>query len=536
MYRHNLQPEMLRGIGRFAFSILCGLVLTSQIVLPAHGLAISTRIASSASVPASQSLALSEVSVVRLVSSYTATGTAASNPVLCTSLGVLVRSIAAASASDPNTWVLTDGSLLSTAPAPCASPASSSSGKTSSTFQLSTITIYANNVYTGNGLTSVSLGTYTPTPNNGFLCFSSPCTNGASFFSFHTDSLQPTLDVATSGTIAQFAIALTNQGTPAAGPPVLLTNPAEALTFLSPSPVLPNALTNQSEVGMPLINQHGQMVGMHLQGNATLTSADYNVFVSQHAVFNNAPANPLQVAWKSGISAYYSHSYQAAIKDFQTVEALNPNFVAAKTFEQSAQALSVSQSTSVAGTTTPVTDGTTFFGIPKTTVLYVAGALVFLVLILLVIIFISKARRRGELSRSKEEQAEAQRKVEKSTQQRAQQEKTHVAMTSYEPLVQDNTSSNQLNPIINPPSTAHTICPNCGQKVPANAIYCATCGFPLTSREGNPLLTSDFPGIGKTQPESVISTLPPLTPIKEKALDDAAIQETLKRLWSRAER
>src|SRR5690348_15535057 len=131
MSRHSSQPKMLRGIGRFAFSILGGLVLASQLVLPANGLTTSARISYSTGVPASQSLAESEVSVVRLVYTYVVTptpkGTSAANPILCTSLGVLVQSQPATTTSGFNTWVLTDGSLLNTAPAPCALAASSSS-------------------------------------------------------------------------------------------------------------------------------------------------------------------------------------------------------------------------------------------------------------------------------------------------------------------------------------------------------------------------------------------------------------------------
>src|SRR6266702_1485526 len=67
MSRHSYQPEMRRGTGRFAFSLLGGLFLTSQHVFPSPTFALSTRTARSADPPASQSLALSEVAVVRLL-------------------------------------------------------------------------------------------------------------------------------------------------------------------------------------------------------------------------------------------------------------------------------------------------------------------------------------------------------------------------------------------------------------------------------------------------------------------------------------
>src|SRR5215471_13972956 len=140
MSKHRYQPHMRRGIGRFAFSILCGLLLASQLVFPSTTFAISTRTASSAEPPASPSLAQSEVSVVRLVFNYSAKaakGTTAGNPVLCTSLGALVQSFPASTPATLNTWVLTDGSLLNTAPAPCAPTGSSSRGKTSTMYTLS---------------------------------------------------------------------------------------------------------------------------------------------------------------------------------------------------------------------------------------------------------------------------------------------------------------------------------------------------------------------------------------------------------------
>ncbi|HYB01928.1 MAG TPA: protein phosphatase 2C domain-containing protein [Ktedonobacteraceae bacterium] len=458
MSRHSSQPEMLRGIGRFAFSILGGLLLASQLVLPANGLATATRTVHTTGVPDSQPLALSQVAVVRLVYSYVVTptpkGTTVANPVLCTSLGVLVQSLPSTPAPGFNTWVLTGGSLLNTAPVPCAAAASSPSGKTSTAYQLSSITVDANNVYTGNGTSSVLLGTYTPTANNGFLCFASPCFKGAYFFAFHTDFIQPILDVATTNTVPQFAIALTNQDTPAALPPVSLTNPTDASNFLNPTPVLPAALTSQSEVGMPLINQAGQMVEMHLQNNVTLTSADYRTFVSQHAMFVNAPANALQAAWQNGIAAYYNRNYHAAIKDFQTVETMNSNFVAAKTFEQSAQALSTSRGAPIGGTTAPAAESSTIFGVPKMTVLYVGGALAFMVLILLLFIVISWVRRRRELSRFKKEQAEAQRKAEIEVQQR-QQSKVTANL---------------------PPVPIDLPCPGCGQLIRSTENRCPHCG------------------------------------------------------------
>ena len=191
MSMRSNDQEVGRVIGRFAFSILGGLLLASQLVLPSHAFALSVRTTNSADPPTSQSFALSEVSVVRLVYSYSAKpatkGTTAGTPVLCTSVGVLVKSIPASTSSTLNTSVLTDGSLLNTAPAPCAPAGSNSRSKTSTTYALSSINVYANDAYTGNAPAHALLGTYTVAATNAPLCIATPCMNGAFFFSFHTE-------------------------------------------------------------------------------------------------------------------------------------------------------------------------------------------------------------------------------------------------------------------------------------------------------------------------------------------------------------
>jgi serine/threonine protein phosphatase PrpC len=463
MSKHRYQPKMRRGIGRFAFSILGGLLLTSQLVLPSTTFATSTRTASSADLAPSQPFALSEVSVVRLVYSYSAKVASktptAGNPVLCTSLGVLVKSSPTSIPSAPNTWVLTDGSLLNTVPAPCAPTGSSSRGKTSTTYTLSSINVYANNVYTGNSPAHALLGTYTATATNGPLCFVKPCTNGAIFFSFYSDQLQPTLDVATADTIQQFGIALTTQASPTVRPPVPLTSTAAALPFLNPSQVFIDVTSSQNEVGMPFINRSGQMVAMHLQNNLTFTSADYKAFVAQQPMLNIVPANALQVAWESGITAFYTQKYQDAIKDFQFVESLNPNFVAAKTYEIQATALSNSQSNAGKVPSVPASETATFFGIPKSTLLIVGSAVAILFLILILIIVSLWTRRRHELARFESERAEAQRNAEKEVQQ----------------MQQPRTTAN-LQPL-----SSELPCPSCGKLIRSTESICPYCGVLLSA-------------------------------------------------------
>lgn len=458
MSRRSYHLEMRRSIGRFAFSILCGLLLACQLVVSSTSFALSTRTANSDDPPVSKPVALSRVSVVRLVYSYNAKpaakGTTAGSPALCTSLGVLVKSYPTSSPSTFVTWVLTDGSLLNTVPAPCAPASSSSHGKTLTIYTPSSVDVYANDAYTNNATTHAILGTYTVAPNNQPLCFDSPCTNGAFFFSFQTKALQPTLNVATSNTIQQFGIALTSQASATARPPVPLSSTTAALAFLNPTEVSLDTTNGQNEAGTPFINQNGQMVALHLQSNVTLTSADYNAFVAQHSMFITAPANPLQAAWENGITAYYGQNFPEAIKDFQLVESFNPDFVAAKTFERSAIVLNAKQSNPAKEGPAPATEITTYLGVPQQTLLIVGIAVGTLILILFLLFIILWARHRRELARFKAEQAEAQRNAEKEVQQ-IQQSRTTAHLQPY---------------------ATELPCPGCGKLIRSTETMCPYCG------------------------------------------------------------
>jgi hypothetical protein len=245
----------------------------------------------------------------------------------------------------------------------------------------------------------------------------------------------------------------------------------------------------------------------------------------------------LQTAWENGIAAYYSQNYHDAIKDFQNVESLNPAFVAAKTFELQATALSNAQSNAVSGTSAPSTGNATIFGIPKSLFFFVGLAAGFLLLILLLIIISVWARRRHELARFKVEEAGAVQNAEREMPKKriAQQQNSPVEMTNHQSSILDNASRKQNVSTINPSYPTNRLCPNCGRAVPKGAIYCANCRYPLFPIGEAVPPALEFPGIEKSLPSSATTSQQQLTPVKEKVLDDHAIQEALKRLWDRAE-
>jgi serine/threonine protein phosphatase PrpC/rubrerythrin len=494
MSTHSYLSEMRRGISQFAFSILCGLLLASQLVFPSVAFALSAKTDSRADPP--PALARSEVSVVRLVSNYTAktvssTTSNQANALLCTSLGVLAKSWPARSPADFNSWVLTGASLLTTTPPSCA-PASST-GKPAS-YTLSTIHVYANNVYTGNLAANALLGTYrSPNP---VTCTVPRCLSGAVLFALHTDHPEPTLDVAPATTTPAFGIALTNGVSPTTRPLQPLQNEALVLQFLNPTVISPAATNSQNEVGMPLLNSAGQLIEMNLQGATQFTAADYTAFLTQHSPFASAPANPLQVAWESGMTAYFSQRYSEAVTDFEQVEILNPALKAATTFKQMATVHMNSSQGNTAGANPATSSGTTpLFGIPRSTLIIIGIAAGFLLLIVLLIIVSVWARRRHELARFEAEQAEAQRNAEKEVRQ-MQHSRATINLQS--------------------PST-ELPCPSCGTLLKTTETFCPLCGVMLSASTSGLHLRAmpSSPVAPQSQATNMQSSEPPATSISE---------------------
>src|SRR2546428_5872228 len=216
-YSSSFIPGMRKGTELTVLALLVGLFMALQLVLPAVALAFPTRLAASGP-PSDIAFAKAEVSVVRLVVSYTTpapssgtpTAKATSSSIQCTGLGILVGSWQVAG-SYVN-WVLTDGALVSKIVPACASSASNTTGT------LVGIDVYRNNAYTGasNPPGTQPLGSLQcPTDPN--LCeskFSNAASlpGGAKLFSFASSVPQPFVDVATQDVQPHLAIRLTGIG------------------------------------------------------------------------------------------------------------------------------------------------------------------------------------------------------------------------------------------------------------------------------------------------------------------------------------
>jgi serine/threonine protein phosphatase PrpC/rubrerythrin len=469
MSTHRSIPEVRGGIGLSAFSLLIGLLLALQLVLSPVAFA-SPSSPERVTRPAFTEqgvLDLAGVSLVRLVVTYTTTHA----PIACTGLGTLLGSWSPTSLSEKNTWVLTDGTLISQNGQTCAPPARG---------QLTKIQMYANNAYTHNLSPPVVIGQLTcrQVQSQQTACSDSApetlaAAAGGVLFSFHSDPmhLQPFLRVAQQlGTGMQLGIELedpTATATPWPASPVLGTS-VQPQAYLTPKAVNTRAgsqssgtpssnpsLTSPYEPGMPILNSLGNVIELNLTGGKLLPEQAILSLLSQQPEFQPAAqsqqTNPLNIAWQLGVQQYETGDYAGAQATLQQIATANPQFRAAAAFEQLAAAKiprgpgSTPTGTPQSAAVTPGVSGTLII------VGLAAGLIVLISLLVLVTLLAGRARRRRqELARFEADQAEAQ------------QMQLSKATANLQP------SGTELS------------CPNCGALVQMPADFCPQCQFLLS--------------------------------------------------------
>ena len=588
-------PGMRKGTELTVLALLVGLLMTLQFVLPAAVFAFPGRSAAS-SPPSDKAFALAEVSVVRLVVSYTTPqlssaspsspqgaptpfpstvqNKATSSPIQCTGLGILVGSWKEADGSYVN-WVLTEGALLSKSTPVCAS---------NTTEALVGIDVYANNAYTGAStprsmqpLGSLQCST-DPT-----LCLSkfsnaASLPGGAKLFFFSSSLPQPFVDVATQDVQPHLAIKLTDAGQKVPAPLVSASIPIE--DFLDPmvGPLsLPPAgvptILGPTERGTPIVNTEGQVVSIQLGPNTNLLPV-----VAAKAILQSQPdaqpANLLQTAWNNGIDDLYHKPANdaAAAAEFQAAAKLNAAFVAATAFMGFAVANGNLTPRGIqptpAGEANPGTLAIFGSAVPRLWLWFGAALIVLLVVLVLGVVALRRSRaHRRELARYEADEAAARRIVEMKSQQRQQAPQTSPVVNktstprpmrvpephsvpAVQPIAQPLApQSRQALPIqqaaaavVKEPgvtASAQTAsdlrCPNCQRFVRADATYCPNCRYQLSS------LTSHLQSQAIVAPASVSHGSGPSaeTPVPQSqaALVEAtpgnpAIEARLRRLWS----
>ncbi len=499
MSTHSSIPEMRGGIGLSAFSMLIGLLLALQLILSPVALASSSSPEHGSRQALSEQgvLDLAGVSVVRLVVTYTTTQA----PIACTGLGTLLGSWSPTSLSEKNTWVLTDGTLISQNGQTCAS---------STRGHMTSIQMYANNAYTDNFPPPVMIGQLTCRQGQSqqIACGDSApetlaAAAGAVLFSFHSNPmhLQPFLRVAQQqGTGMQLGIELedrTAKANPWPPSPVLGTS-LQPQAFLTPKAVNTQAgsqssgtpgsihsLTSPYEPGMPILNSQGNVIGMNLTGGRLLSGQAIVSLLSQQPEFQQAAqsqqTNSLNIAWQLGVQQYESGDYAGAQATLQQIAMANPQFRAASAFEHLAAAkIPHGTGSTSTGKPQPAAGTPTVSGI-LIIVGLVAGLIVLILLLVLVTLLAGRVRRhRQELARFEADRLEAQRNAEIEAQQ----------MQLSKPTVKLQPSGTELS------------CPNCGALVQVPADLCPQCGFLLSPSASGLRLHATPPPSVAPQPQA----------------------------------
>jgi hypothetical protein len=606
----KLLPERRKSTILSTLSVLGGVFIALQLLLPSIAFASrSTHPVASGDPP--KSLARAGVSVVRLVLTYNITtastgltptvqnttpGSVGGQTLVasgrCTILGVLIRSWTyVAGEATNNNWVLTDGAMLNFNPSTC--------GPSATMTLPASIGVFASSAYTATNSNPqlLLLGSLNNPVVSDFRCANpSACSTGVVLFSFNTDTAHTQPYIALSPAPIDQAqaqrIGLMNRS---ATTPLKIADEQQIRPFLVPTVI---SASGSNEAGTPLVDENGDLVGMHLFNTSTpATLAEIGDLVNKQGELKptGAHKNLLYDNWNAGIDKYYAtrSDYPGAQQAFQVAEKLNPDFKAGSpTIFQHLPPPAPTVGTNPNATpTAQTTNSGTFLnsGIPNW--LLSIGGLV--VLTIFIILFSQTIARRGAQRRKeraqeragfKADRQAADRKAAEDLQRQQQMPPSPASQPAPEqpavqrpadvgqvqrpqaaqpaqqqqtlpvsPVTQDAAVANKPNPTTQR-SIAEQRCPNCGQLTRVGATYCPNCrlvlspSLPSVSNQSLPITTPPSPVPEPASqrekvpalsgPQSLAQQAPIQAPvIGTKETDSAkAIQATLRRLWSQAER
>ncbi len=388
--------------------------------------------------------------MVRLSLAYLPANTKGNASLFCTDLGTIIASWPAQNASDENTWVLTDGSLLQASKKNTCVPGGT----------LKSIAIFASNEFTSDQPGSASLALLTCTAAGVCSDTSASGTTGpvetilapvhnATLFSFHSNTPLPFVDVergSTSGNPAPTSIELALSATSNAIPPAAknadLSTLEQFLTPVAPAtaagsapstPGAGNAPT--TEAGMPFIDGSGKITGEQLFNTKSLTTVADIESLEQHLVVpagqtlsQLVASNTLSQQWDTGIIDYEQGRYSEAVQELGSIHDAPLAFQAPATFSKKAQA-KLSTTSGTSGTSSTPGNGQSnsgafsVLGIPLLVIGLIASVVALILLFLLVSIRFGRRRveRKRELDSFKEDEERARRRVEGKEQQVPQQ-------------------------------------------------------------------------------------------------------------------
>lgn len=496
MSTERFMSRIYKHPGRFMFAILVGALVALQCLLPSAAFARSRGPAAAFS----SNLAVNSnyirdkvgVSIVRLVASYLSPEANPLDNVSCTGLGVLIGSQPFQGAYQ--NWVLTSGGLVNSSVTDCGQPVGNEHLASLQILASDTYTQKFQKVTTGDAQLAqlgctVSQGSSAVCADKNYPTLpedvSSVAANAGSYtlFAFPTSVSQPYLTpnvanppqplsqvnlvdptrgifLPTKVSPAAF-VSLPNYLLPvavaagqSAGNPVSLTPLAtkDALPSVAPSTV--------SEPGTPIVDAHGAVASIALGGTAvlnlsTIRSAlsDKNLLTGVTAPAISAPCPDVTACWDPGIDAFYAlpPRYMQAQQYLNKISEMRP----ANTQFKAPGAFALLASQRLQGAGRPISGSTSSSSTSSWLLLVGLGAalIVLALLLILVTLLVGRAhRRRRELARFAEEQAEAERIAAAELQrQRAQ--------ATEQPEI---------------------LCPNCRKPVHVGDTMCPYCRFPLS--------------------------------------------------------
>jgi serine/threonine protein phosphatase PrpC len=553
MSTHKFSPKMEKGVGLFALSALGGVLIALQLLLPSIAFAFSSSTYPAANPDPPKSLARAGVSVVRLVLTYNlTTASAGLTPTIqnatpgsvggqtlaasgrCTILGVLIRSwTAVAGETTNNNWVLTDGAMLNFNPSTC--------GPGATMTLPASIKVFASSAYTATNSNPqlLSLGSLNNPVVTDFRCVNpSACSTGVMLFPFTTDAAHtlPYIDLPIAPRDQAQRIGLMNGSATA---PLKIADEQQIRPFLVPTTI---PASGSNEAGTPLVDDNGDLVGMHLLSTATPANlADISNFVDQQDEFkfNSKHTNLLHDNWKTGIDKYYKTppDYPGAQQAFQAAEKLNPDFKAGSPsiFQHLAPPSAPTGTNPNATPTAQATNSGTFLnsGIP-TWLLSIGGLVILIVLLILISQTIARrgAQRRKERAGFKADRQVADRRAAEDLQRQQQmpplpasqaapsqapqatqipttrRQKTPAAQQAPQPVPAASTA-----PLPNQPPIRELPCPNCGNPVQVTANFCPYCRSTLSpSASGAHVRATPPSSAAASEPTVVRNSTPPVSP------------------------
>ena len=430
----------------------------------------------------SQDVTRAGVSVVRLLVSYsgatnaTDTRSAANSTIMCTGLGVFVLSQRApGSVSRYENWVLTDGSLVNTENKATCLPSEPDA-------KLASMIIFTSTAY--NSQQAIKFTVNGADVSVHCISRDRACADSPALFSFmsNADQPQPFLDLAagqvggTSTSDVGNALSLARSDATLNGLQTSNIGSASSTTYedqlaLYRTPVIMSQKNGTTEVGTPLVNSSGELVGMHVGKNsvatipATVLTSFLQSVLPKRA---SAPAlSPVYENWKDGMDAYYQHATTSAHTSFYTAYAANASFQAAQRF---ASLTVIVQSTGGKPQTPPATQG----GLTVNGMRFPYGQLaLFFALLIALVLFVILINWRARLKRRKRaldaELADAE--------QHATIDAQRIRMAELEALQGQMTGLSSPLPAIEKigPLGAVHLCPRCSKVVNADARACANC-------------------------------------------------------------